>query len=158
LDLSRILCLPFRVIEEALDFLKQEKNIEVTGGDLIGQVSYRFTLTDLGRSRANEAYKTCKYVGPCPVPLEDYVEQAYRQAVTGIHCSPEMLRVSFTHLVLPDELFMAIGPAVVSGKSIFIYGPPGNGKTAVATAIGDFMNRAGGSIYVPHAFHADGGI
>lgn len=158
LDLSRILCLPFRVIQDNLEWLKAEKNIEVTGGDLIGQVSYKFALTDLGRARAHEAYKTCKYIGPCPVPLEDYVEQAYRQAVTGIHCTPELLRVSFTHLVLPDELFMAIGPAVVSGKSIFIYGPPGNGKTAVATAIGDFMNRSGGSVYVPYAFHADGGI
>lgn len=158
LDLSRVLCLPFRVIEESLYFLKDEKCIEVTGGDLIGQVSYRFALTDLGRQRAREAYKLCSYIGPAPVPIEDYVEQAYRQAVTGIHCTPEILRISFTHLVLPDELFMAIGPAVVSGKSIFIYGPPGNGKTAIATAIGDFMNRSGGSVYVPYAFHADGGI
>lgn len=158
IDLCKLLCLPFRVLQDSLEFLKAEKCIEVTGGDLIGQVSYRFTLTDLGRTRAQAAFKMCSYIGPAPVPLEDYVEQAYRQAVTGIHCTPETLRISFTHLVVPDELFMAIGPAVVSGKSIFIYGPPGNGKTAMATAIGDFMNRSGGSIYVPYAFHADGGI
>jgi predicted ATPase with chaperone activity len=158
LDLARLLCLPFKVIEESLQFLKDEKCIEVTGGDLIGKVAYRFALTDLGRTRARDALKLCSYVGPAPVPLEDYVEQAYRQAVTGIHCTPENLRGSFSHLVLPEELFNALGPAIVSGKSMFIYGPPGNGKTSIARAIGDFMNQAGGEIYVPYAILADNSI
>src|SRR5215510_11761398 len=113
LDLARILCLPFKVIEEALRFLKDEKCLEVTGGDLIGRVSYRFNLTELGRRRAQEAMQLCAYVGPAPVPLEDYVEQTYRQAVTGINVTPEMLRSAFSHLVLPEALFNAIGPAVV---------------------------------------------
>src|SRR5919198_3792531 len=151
LDLSRLLCLPFKVVEESLRFLKDEKCLEVTGGDLIGRVSYRFNLTELGRKRAQDAMELCAYVGPAPVPLEDYVEQTYRQAVTGISCSPEALRGSFTHLVIPDELFDAVGPAIVSGRSVFVYGPPGNGKTSVANAIGDFMTGAGGEVYVPYA-------
>src|SRR5262245_43718806 len=158
LDLSRYLCLPFKVIEEPLRFLKDEKCIEVNGGDLIGRVSYRFNLTELGRRRAQEAMKQCTYVGPAPVPLEDYIEQTYRQAVTGINCTPEPLRSAFSHLVIPEDLFNAIGPAVVSGKSVFIYGPPGNGKTSVARSIGDFMNNAGGEIYVPFAFLAENSI
>lgn len=158
LDLARFVCLPFKVIEESLRFLKDEKCVEVTGGDLIGRVSYRFNLTELGRKRAVEAMQQCGYVGPAPVPLEDYIEQTYRQAVTGIDCSPEPLRSCFAHLVIPDELFNAIGPAIVSGKSVFIYGPPGNGKTSVARSIGDFMNNAGGEIYVPYAFLAENAI
>lgn len=158
LDLARFLCLPFKVIEEALKFLKDEKALEVAGGDLIGRVSYRFNLTDLGRTRAQESMTMCAYVGPAPVPLEDYVEQTYRQAVTGISCSPEPLRAAFAHLVLKEELFNAIGPAIVSGKSAFIYGPPGNGKTSIARSIGDFMNNAGGEIYVPYAFLAENSI
>src|SRR6266480_3625851 len=152
LDLSRLMCLPFKVVEEALKFLKRDKCLEETGGDLIGRVSYRFTLTELGRRRSQDAMRLCAYVGPAPVPLEDYVEQTYRQAVTGLDCSPEALRAAFTHLVLPDALFNAIGPAIVSGKSIFIYGPPGNGKTSIARAIGDFMNSCGGDVYIPYAF------
>src|SRR5437868_7122871 len=74
LDLARFLCLPFRVIEESLRFLKDEKCLEVAGGDLIGRVSYRFNLTDLGRRRAQDAMKICAYIGPAPVPLEDYIE------------------------------------------------------------------------------------
>src|SRR4029434_7423895 len=61
-------------------------------------------------------------------------------------------------LVIPDALFNALGPAIVSGKSVFIYGPPGNGKTSVARSIGDFMNNAGGEIYVPYAFLAESSI
>src|SRR5580700_7825410 len=80
LDLARFLCLPFKVIEQGLQFLKDEKCLEVTGGDLIGRVSYRFNLTDLGRKRAQDAMQLCAYVGPAPVPIDDYVEQAYRQA------------------------------------------------------------------------------
>src|SRR5580765_6573178 len=158
LDMSRSVCLPFKVIEEALKFLKDEKCVEVQGGDLIGRVSYRFMLTDLGRQRAQESLKQCAYVGPAPVPLEDYVEQTYRQAVTGISCSPEPLRAAFSHLVLKEEMFNAIGPAIVSGKSVFSYGPPGNGKTSIARSIGDFMNNAGGEIYVPYAFLAENSI
>src|SRR5437588_375685 len=146
LDLARMLCLPFKVVEESLEFLKRDKCLEVLGGDLIGRVSYRFNLTELGRRRAQDAMRMCAYVGPAPVPLEDYVEQTYRQAVTGISVTPESLRGTFTHLVLPDELFNAIGPSIVSGKSIFIYGPPGNGKTSIARSIGDFMNGSGGEV------------
>src|SRR5882724_3674690 len=121
LDLSRLMCLPFKVVEESLEFLKRDKCLEVTGGDLIGRVSYRFNLTELGRSRAQDAMKLCAYVGPAPVPLEDYVEQTYRQAVTGISCTPEVLRAAFHHLVLSEALFNVIGPAIISGRSAFIY-------------------------------------
>jgi predicted ATPase with chaperone activity len=158
LDLARLLCLPFKIIEESLGFLKTEKCVEVLGGDLIGRISYRFNLTDVGRRRAQEALEQCAYVGPAPVPLEDYVEQVYRQAVTAIEVSPEALKAAFSHLVVSDELFNAVGPAIVSGKSVFIYGPPGNGKTAMAQSIGAFMNTSGGEIYVPYAFLAENNI
>ena len=102
--------------------------------------------------------KMCAYVGPAPVPLEDYVEQVYRQAVTAINVSPEALKAAFGHLVISDELFNAVGPAIVSGKSVFIYGPPGNGKTAMTQAIGNFMNTSGGEIYVPYAFMAENNV
>jgi hypothetical protein len=152
------LCLPFKVIRDSIKWLKDEKLIQVDGGDLVGEVSYRYSLTDLGRQRGHDCMKQCAYVGPAPVPLEDYVEQCYRQTVTGLQCYPEVLRAPFGHLVLKEEMFTEIGPAIISGRSVFIYGPPGNGKTAMARSIGDFMNTAGGSIYVPHAFIADGNI
>jgi predicted ATPase with chaperone activity len=157
-DLAQLLCLPFKVIREPLRFLKDDKSIQVDGGDLVGEVSYKFSLTDLGRKRAQDAMSLCAYIGPAPVPLEDYVEQCYRQTVSGLQCYPEVLKAPFSHLVLKEEMFNNIGPAIISGRSVFIYGPPGNGKTAMARAIGDFMNTTGGSIYIPYAFVADGNI
>jgi predicted ATPase with chaperone activity len=158
LDVARLVCLPFKIVEEALGFLKHEKCIEVLGGDLIGRISYKFNLTEMGRRRAQEAFQMCAYIGPAPVPLEDYVEQTYRQAVTALEVNPDGLRAAFSHLVVSDSLFNAIGPAIVSGKSVFIYGPPGNGKTSVAQSIGNFMNTQGGEIYIPYAFLAEGSI
>ncbi len=157
-DLGQFLCLPFKLVKEPLKHLKDEKCIQVDGGDLVGEVSYRFSLTDLGRGRAHDVMKQCAYVGPAPVPLDDYVEQCYRQTVSGLSCYPEVLKAPFRHLVIKEEMFNAIGPAVISGRSVFIYGPPGNGKTAIARSIGEFMNSVGGSIYIPHAFVADGNI
>jgi predicted ATPase with chaperone activity len=157
-DISQFLCLPFKVIRDPLRFLKDEKLLQVDGGDLVGEVSYKFSMTDLGRERAKAAMEQCAYVGPAPVPLEDYVEQCYRQTVTGLLCYPDALKAPFSHLVLKEEMFNNLGPAIISGKSVFIYGPPGNGKTAMARAIGDFMNTAGGSIYLPYAFVADNNI
>src|SRR4051812_29834057 len=158
LDLARLLCLPFKVLEEALGFLKHEKCIEVLGGDLIGRISYKFNLTELGRRRAQEAFKMSAYVRPAPVPLEDYVEQTYRQSGASIDVSPESLRAAFRHLVVSEDLFNAVGPSIVSGKSVFIYGPPGNGKPSIAQAIGNFRNTCGGEIYIPYAFLAEGSI
>jgi len=158
LDISKILCLPFKIVDEALGFLKNEKCLDIAGGDLIGRISYKFNLTDLGRRRAQETLKACGYVGPAPVSLEDYVDQTYRQAVTNLPVDPAALRESFSHLIITDELFNAVGPAILSGKSIFIYGPPGTGKTSIAQAIGNFMNRKGGDIFVPYAFQYEGNI
>src|ERR1700726_4395261 len=94
----------------------------------------------------------CAYVGAAPALCEDYVEETYRQAVTNIDIASDGLRATFSHLVIRAELFNAVGPAIVSGKSVFIYGPPGNGKTSIAQSIGNFMNGSGGAIYIPYAF------
>jgi hypothetical protein len=157
-DLARQSRLPFHVIDEGIVFLKDEKCIEVSSGDLIGRVSYRFNLTDLGRARAREAFDQCRYVGPAPVPLEDYVRQCLQQTVTGTVCSPESLLDAFRELIIRPGVLDELGPAVCSGKSIFIYGPPGNGKTMIAKGLGRFLNKNGGEIFVPYAIHSENSV
>src|SRR5947208_12968093 len=68
LDLSRLMCLPFKVVEESLEFLKRDKCLEVLGGDLIGRVSYRCKRPQIGRRRSQDAMRMCASVGPAPAP------------------------------------------------------------------------------------------
>ena len=107
-------------------------------GNLIGRSSYRFNLTELGRIRAREAFEQCRYVGPAPVPLDAYVKQCALQTVVGIDCTPERLEAAFSDFIIREGLLDELGPAVCSGRSIFIYGPPGNGKTLIAKGLGRF--------------------
>ncbi len=150
--------LPFTVIDEALEFLKDEKCVEVASGDMLGRVSYRFLLTELGRQRAREAFDQCRYVGPAPVPLRQYVEQVRLQTVAGIPCTPSSLAEAFSNFIIRPGMLDELGPAVCSGKSIFIFGPPGNGKTMIAKGLGNFLNTRGGEIYVPYAIQAENSI
>ncbi|MDA0587542.1 MAG: ATPase [Planctomycetota bacterium] len=157
-DIARNARLPFNAIDECLRFLKDDHSVEVTSGDVIGRVSYRFHLTEGGRTRAKEAFDFCRYVGPAPVPLSLYVEQCRRQAVSGINCTPETLTEAFEELIIEPDLLTELGPAVCSGKSIFLYGPPGNGKSQISKGIGRFLNLHGGEIYVPYAIQTENNI
>ncbi len=157
-DISRTTRLPFSIVDEALRALRDQKCVEVASGDMVGRVAYRFALTDLGRTRARESFENCRYVGPAPVPLERYIEQCRLQPVTGTSCNPAALRSAFKDFVIRPSLLSDLGPAVVSGKSIFVYGPPGNGKTLVAKGLGRFLNMFGGEIYVPYAIQTENSI
>jgi len=157
-DIAKNARLPFNLIDESLRFLKDEKCIEVTSGDFLGRASYRFSLTELGRTRAREAFEQCRYVGPAPVSLESYVAQCRMQTVAGIECDTERLMEAFHGMVIGPELLDEVGPAVCSGRSIFIYGPPGNGKSTVARGLGRFLNCHSGDIYVPYAITTENSI
>ncbi len=157
-DIAKHARLPFHLIDESLRFLKDEKCIEVSSADFLGRASYRFNLTEQGRTRAREAFEQCRYVGPAPVPLEAYVAQCRSQAVAGIQCDPQRLLDAFQGLIVGPKLLDELGPAVCSGRSIFIYGPPGNGKSMVAKGLGRFLNKYGGDIYVPYAVHTENSI
>jgi len=157
-QLARQARLPFQVIEEVLRFLKDERCVEIASGELIGPASYRFNLTELGRRRAREAFEQCRYVGPAPVSLDEYIAQCRKQNVSGMACHREDLIAAFQNLIIRDGLLEELGPAVCSGKSIFLYGPPGNGKTMIAKGLGNFLNRHGGEIHVPYAIVAENSI
>jgi predicted ATPase with chaperone activity len=157
-DIAQHVRLAFPIVDEALQFLKDQRLIEVSGGDLLGRISYRFTLTELGRHRAREAFEHCRYVGPAPVPVEQYVAQCRRQGVAGISCTSAALQQAFRGLVLRGELLSELGPAVCSGRSIFLYGPPGNGKTVLAKGLGRFLHLYGGEIFVPYALLVENSI
>jgi predicted ATPase with chaperone activity len=149
------LCLPYALIESLLDHLRVEKLIEVRGAAGSGTAGFRFALTDLGRERALSSFEANGYVGPAPVPLAQYTAAMNRVKEERGFLTRERIAEGFTHLVVSPQMLDQLGPAVNSGKSIFLYGPPGNGKTVVAEGIGRAL---GGDMYVPWALDVDGQI
>jgi len=153
-ELAWRLGLVLAVIEPTLDFLRAEKMVEVPRrGSFDADVSY--ALTDLGRLRANEALDKCRYVGPAPVALADYVAQVERQSVKGMRVDRKQIRAALGDAVVPDQLVSRLGAALNSGRSIYMYGPSGSGKTYLAERM---VRTADGAIHVPHAIHVDGEI
>lgn len=150
-DLARLIRLPFSVVEEPLRVLRDQRLVEAGASDLSGRVSYRFVLTEAGRTRAQEALEQNRYVGPAPVSLEQYVEHCQLQRVAGINCHPVSLRAVFQDYVLRPSMLDELGSALCGGKSVFLSGPPGNGKTVMAKGLGRFLNQFTSEIYVPYA-------
>jgi predicted ATPase with chaperone activity len=153
--LSDFLRLPFPLVDDELLTLQQRRFIEVRGTTAPHRGSYLFDLGNEGRDRAREALEASQYVGPVPVPLSQYQSSIHAQSIKLAHVTQGSMHAGFSHLVLNDSIFENLGPAVNSSKSIFLYGHPGNGKTAIAEAIADML---GGELYLPYAVDIDGQI
>jgi len=155
LVLADKLCLPYAVLEQIVEYVRVEKLVEVRGASGNGSAGYRYALTDLGRDRAEQYRDANQYVGPAPVPLSQYCEYVRFLRDNRGFLDRERLAHGFTHLIVPPEMIDQLGPAVNSGKSIFLYGPPGNGKTVLAEGVGRAL---GGDMYVPYAIDIDGQV
>jgi predicted ATPase with chaperone activity len=155
-ELARRVGLPFIVIEPALDVLKAQRHCEVSSGAMLGGPSYRYRITDAGRVRASLFLEQNHYVGHAPVPLEQYRAYMHQFAAERHDAATrEAVRKAFSHLVLPDRLLDQLGPAINAGHSMFVYGPPGNGKTVISQAIRNLLH---GEIWIPHALEVEGSI
>lgn len=154
-ELADRLAVPFSILEPVIEHARQEKLAEVRGARGVGSAGYRYALTDLGRDRARQHFDVCRYVGPLAVPLERYVAYIRAAAATRGNLDCERVASGFSHLVVSAEMLDRLGPAINSGKALFLYGPPGNGKTVMAEGIG---RAIGGEMYVPHAIDVDGQI
>lgn len=154
--LANELKLSHSIITTLLDDAREKALVEVLGAlEETSLLELRYALTGKGRDWASEALNQSQYVGPAPVTLNDFRAQVERQLVANERVRPEVLGERFSDLVLPRELIERIGPAVFSGRSILLYGPPGNGKTCMAEAIGRVFEQ---SIYVPYCIEVDNQI
>jgi predicted ATPase with chaperone activity len=153
--LADFLRLPFPLVDEELLTLQHRRFIEVRGTTAPHRGSYLFDLGDEGRNRAREALEASQYVGPVPVPLSQYSKWIHAQSIRLAHVTQDSLRAGLSHLVLDHGVYDVLGPAVNSSKSIFLYGHPGNGKTAIAEAISQML---GGVLYLPYAVDVEGQI
>lgn len=153
--LANFLRLPFPLLDEELLTLQHRRFIEVRGTTAPHRGSYVFDLGNEGRARAKDALETSLYIGPVPVPVSQYSSWILKQSVRNVRVTRKSLQAGFNHLVLNHSLLEILGPAVNSSKSIFLHGPPGNGKTAIAEAISRML---GGELYLPYAVDIEGQI
>jgi DNA polymerase III delta prime subunit len=152
-----IIKLPFAgVLEDVITFLKREKYLEVQGAGGIGEGAYKYMLTDKGNAKAREALDKTQYAGPAPVPVHQYVEAMRAQNKTKVSVRREDLMRVTENLVVSTDMLDRVGPAVNGGRSIFLYGPPGNGKTTIAERVGRIV--LGEDMWIPYAFDVDGQI
>jgi predicted ATPase with chaperone activity len=151
-----LLHLPYdNVIDQGIAYLRREQMCEIKGSGGIGEKAYRYQATSKGVERAKEIGERTQYLGPAPVPLEAYSEIMKHQTTQGLIVNEDAIRQAFAHLVINDALLQQLGPAINSGRSIFLFGHAGNGKTSIAEAVAALMSD---TIAIPHAVIVDGQV
>jgi predicted ATPase with chaperone activity len=160
-ELSDRLKLSTTVLTQLVDYLRKEKYLEVRGPDPLKPVANplalanRLAVTESGKRRATNLLEYDAYVGPAPISLEDYWEQVGSQSIKLAHVTADNLGRVFDGLVVSPDLLDQLGPAAVSGKPLFLYGPPGNGKTTIAIRLGQIWDDI---ILVPFALYVEGNV
>ena len=145
--------LPFNFIEPTLNRLKAQQLTGYLGSTAMND--YIHTLSDSGRDRARRHMQKTTYCGAAPVPLNQYVESIRLQSLEHQHPSRDDLKTAFSDLLVSTQLLARLGPAVNSGRGMFLFGYPGNGKTSIAERI----TRAFGEyIWIPRAVLIDGDL
>lgn len=145
------------IIDSLLNFAKDKALVEVLGAVDTDQplTQLRYALTDIGKDWASDALNQTQYIGPAPVPLEDYRRQVQKQLISNESVDYDLLRSSFSEMVIPRELVDQLGPAINAGRSMLLFGPPGNGKTIIGHAIKNMFQQ---TIYVPYCIEVDNQI
>ena len=153
LQLAEHTCVSYEVANSLFSRLRGKLLCEVTG--MTSNIPY-IAITSQGRNRALELLSHNHYSGPAPVSLSSYVEQVRKQSVSNVEVHPPDVERAFAHLVLDKKTLDQCGTALNSGAAIFLYGPPGVGKTDIAETLARVV--AEDSIWLPYAIEVDGQI
>ena len=151
--LSEHIRLPFRMIDPVLAQLKQDRLVAHKGAAMMND--YVYVLTDLGRERGKKLAEHCTYFGSAPVPLASYVESVAEQSLGDQHPTEKDLHRAFSDLLIDKTMLKRLGPAINSGRGMFLFGAPGNGKTSIAERV---TAAFGEYIWVPRSLGIDGDI
>ena len=146
-------CLPFQIIDPMLKQLKHQQLLAFKGAAEMGD--YEFTITEQGRDRAFRFNQECTYFGAAPVSLPEYLRAMEAQSIAKQEASEEDLQSAFADLIISPKMLDRLGPAINSGRGMFLFGEPGNGKTSIAERV---TSCFGSTIWIPRALGIDGDI
>ncbi|MCA9035112.1 MAG: AAA family ATPase [Planctomycetaceae bacterium] len=145
--------LPFRLIEPMLKQMRQEKHIDLCGTTSTGDPEY--TITEFGRDRARRYAEEGTYFGAVPVSLQDYTAGVAAQTIAGQIVTSDDLKRAFKGLIINQAMMNRLGPAINSGRGMFLFGEPGNGKTSIAERV---TGAFGSNVWIPRAICIEGEI
>lgn len=145
--------LPYKVIEPILKQLRSDKHTDLAGTTNTGDSE--FVVTESGRERGRRYTEECTYFGACPVSLEDYRNSVARQSIAGQVVTVDDLRRAFSDLIINEAMLDKLGPAINSGRGMFLFGQPGNGKTSIAERI---TATFGSTVWIPRSMYIEGEI
>jgi DNA-binding PadR family transcriptional regulator len=145
--------LPYGLVVGCLNQLKDARLIAYRSS--AGVNDFLYQITDHGRDTARRLAHRCTYFGAAPVSLEDYVDAVVAQGITDRAPGPADLMDAFEGLLLDPGVVDRLGPAIASGRGMFLFGPSGNGKTSISQRI---TRSLGGNIWVPRSIGVDGDI
>jgi hypothetical protein len=159
-EMAREIKIPKHLTEMLIEYLKDQNYLFVKPRDVLSHKNHmpmemRYTLTDTGRIFAEQCLENNRYVGPAPVPLEDYWDWVEAQTIHQVKVEQARLKEVFEDYVVSPVLLNKMGPAINSGRSIFLFGPSGNGKTVMANCIGHAFED---TVYIPYALYVYGQI
>ncbi len=152
-DLSDQVKLPFRLLDSTLQQMKQDQLVAHRGASMMND--YIYQLTNKGRERAKKLSEHCTYYGSAPVSLSHYIDSVSKQTMADQHPSEADLHRAFEDLLIDKRMLLRLGPAINSGRGLFLYGAPGNGKTSIAERV---TKAFGEAIWIPRAIGIDGEI
>jgi len=149
--------LPAMIVESLLEHSRERQLTEALGSSAQSGIAaeIRYALSAKGRERAVAAMAQSAYVGPAPVSLSHYRAQTVKQGIGKDRVDAAALSKCLSQLIIPEGLLDRLGPAVNSGQCMLLHGPPGNGKSSIAVAIGRSFRQL---IYVPHCVEVGGEI
>lgn len=150
-EIATRLCLPFRILEDVLLALRSRQFLQHKGQSQLSD--YIYALTDLGADRARAAARGCAYVGPAPVPLEEYIVSVEAQTIRAEAVRRRQIEEAFGDVSIEPATLELLGPAINSGAGLFLYGAPGNGKTTIAKRI---TRCFGQHLWIPQTLFEDG--
>jgi predicted ATPase with chaperone activity len=150
-EIAARLCVPYRILEDMLLALRSRQFVQHKGQSALSD--YFYALTDLGADRARAASKACAYVGPAPVPLDDYIVSVDAQTIRAEVVRRPQLEDAFADVMVEPSTMELLGPAINSGAGLFLYGAPGNGKTTIAKRI---TRCLGQHLWIPQTIVEDG--